>query len=71
MMHDLRMLAEQSMPGEHAVLRWQRHNIGVYEVVDTGERLTHCSVDLIRPDHDGLYPLGARTWPWLTFQARE
>ena len=47
------------MPGEHAVLKWRGTDLDVYEVIDTAAQVVHRRVDVIRPDADGLYPLGA------------
>lgn len=71
MIFDLKILDEtdRSMPGEHAALGWRNDALHVYEVIDAGSRDVHRRVDVIRPDHDGLYPLGAHTWPWLTIPA--
>jgi hypothetical protein len=67
MIHDLAAIdqAGESMPGEHAFLKWHGADLEVYEVIDTAEREVHRRVDVIRPDGRGLYPLGAHTWPWL------
>jgi hypothetical protein len=71
MIHDLDILdwTDRSMPGEHAALKWQDTDLNVYEVIDTAAQVVHRRVDVIRPDADGLYPLGAHTWPWLTVPA--
>ncbi len=71
MIHDLDILdrADRSMPGEHAALAWRGTDLYVYEVIDTAGHVVHRRVDVIRPDADGLYPLGAHTWPWLTVAA--
>lgn len=71
MIHDLEILdwSDRSMPGEHVVLKWRDSNLDVYEVIDTAAQVVHRRVDVIRPDADGLYPLGAHTWPWLTVPA--
>ena len=71
MIHDLHVLDEldRSMPGEHAALAWRGTDLHVYEVIDTAGHGVHRRVDVIRPDADGLYPLGAHTWPWLTVPA--
>jgi hypothetical protein len=71
MIHDLEILdwADRSMPGEHAALQWRGTDLYVCEVIDTVGHTVHRRVDVIRPDADGLYPLGAHTWPWLTVPA--
>jgi hypothetical protein len=71
MIHDLDILdwSDRSMPGEYVALRWRDTNLDVYDVTDTAVQVVHRRVDVIRPDADGLYPLGAHTWPWLTVPA--
>lgn len=71
MIHDLHVLdwTDRSMPGEHVALKWRDADLDVYEVIDAAAQVVHRRVDVIRPDADGLYPLGAHTWPWLTVPA--
>jgi hypothetical protein len=71
MIHDLEVLdaSDRSMPGEHAALQWRHTDLDVYEVIDTADQVVRRRVDVVRPDLDGLYPLGAHTWPWRTVAA--
>ena len=63
MVHDLRRVRAHQ-PGFHAVLRWAGDRIEIYtENADGLSGLRR--YDVVGPDHDGLYPIGAYLWPWL------
>ncbi|WP_328463602.1 hypothetical protein OHA21_38370 [Actinoplanes sp. NBC_00393] len=56
--------ARAHQPGFHAVLRWAGEHIEIYtENADGPSGLRR--YDVVGPDPDGLYPIGAYLWPWL------
>jgi len=64
MMDDLHR-ARARQPGFHAVLRWAGERIEIYtENADGLSGLRR--YDVVGPDPDGRYPIGAYLWPWLS-----
>ena len=57
--------ARARQPGWHAVLRWAGERIEVY-TENTHGLLGLRRYDVVGPDPDGLYPIGAYLWPWLS-----
>jgi hypothetical protein len=53
-------------PDEHVDLQWRRDELHVSGIsYDLGGLTGGHWRDVVRPDHDGRYPLGAYTWTWL------
>lgn len=56
--------ARAHQPGFHAVLRWAGDRIEIY--TENTDGLTGLRrYDVVGPDADGRYPIGAYLWPWL------
>jgi hypothetical protein len=68
-LEELNTLRERgdAMPGEYPLLRWRDGAVEVFEDLDDGDDdhpYSFRRYDVTVADADGLYPLGAYTWPW-------
>ncbi|GIM90125.1 hypothetical protein [Paractinoplanes toevensis] len=57
--------ADGHQPGPRPVLRWSGDRVEVFEQHDLGGIPALRRYDVIGPDADGHYPVGAHLWPWL------
>ena len=61
--------ADGYQPGSRPVLRWSDDRIEVFEHHATGGIPGLRRYDVIGPDSDGRYPIGAHLWTWLRLGA--
>jgi hypothetical protein len=58
-------VADGYRPGSRAVLRWSGDRVEVFEHHAAGGIPGLRRYDVIGPDAEGRYPIGAHLWPWL------
>lgn len=59
----LQSRARAHSPDEHLDLQWRGDELHVTGIAyDLGGRTVHRWHDVVRPEHDGRYALGAYTW---------